>query len=170
MLKVSRELWCACLVALVSDQLSKLAVLSRFKEYQIVEVIPGFFNLTLHFNPGVAFGVFADLEAPLRGWVIGGTTMLALSLLGYLSVVQYANNRIAQFALGLILGGAAGNILDRLRLGQVVDFLDFYIGKSHWPAFNLSDSMIFIGVGILLLFGGEMKSEQKEARPEPESR
>jgi len=138
----------ACIVGL--DQLTKAMVLDSFTPGEIREVVPGFFNLTLHFNPGVAFGMFADLEDSLRVLVLTVTTVLALALVFYFLVTEYRYDRGGQFALALVLGGAMGNIIDRIRIGEVVDFLDFYIGTVHWPAFNVADSAICVGVTILI--------------------
>jgi signal peptidase II len=132
------------------DQVSKALILDSFESGEIKEIIPGLFNLTLHYNPGVAFGMFADLEDGARILVLTFTTVLALALVFYFLVTEYRYDRSGQFALALVLGGAVGNIIDRVRLGKVVDFLDFYLGTAHWPAFNVADSAICVGVSILL--------------------
>lgn len=141
----------ACLLVLIADQITKEMALSELTSDSPIEVLPGFFNLTLHFNPGVAFGLFASLQPALRSVLLLLTTFLALSCVGYFLLRDFRHDPFGQIALGFILGGAFGNIIDRLRFGHVVDFLDFYVGRYHWPAFNLADSFICIGVGLLIL-------------------
>ena len=137
-----------CVVVL--DQLSKILILNSFASGEIREIIPGFFNLTLHFNPGVAFGMFANLDDGPRILVLTFTTVLALALVLYFLMTEYRFDKHGQFALALVMGGAVGNIIDRVRIGEVVDFLDFYLGSAHWPAFNVADSAICVGVTILI--------------------
>jgi signal peptidase II len=138
------------LMVAVIDQATKLLVLALISPGQEIVVIPGFFNLTLAFNPGAAFGLFADLGPLLRKVILFGATTVALLVVGYFLLRDYISDRLGQAAIGMILGGALGNIVDRLRLGEVVDFLDFYIGQYHWPAFNFADSCICIGVVVVL--------------------
>ncbi|CAM4045747.1 signal peptidase II [Palleronia rufa] len=108
-------------------------------------VFPGF-NLVLHRNSGVSFGMFGDLP-PLA--LVG----LALAIVAWVAVLAFRSGRRSDAAgYGLIMGGALGNVADRLRLGGVTDFLDFYIGTTHWPAFNLADTAIFCGAVILLFW------------------
>jgi signal peptidase II len=144
------------LVALISigtvviDQISKRVVLSSFQPGEIRPVIDGFFNLTLTFNRGAAFGLWSGLSSGWREAVLGLTILLALGVVGYLLTRSYYQTIVAQTALAGILGGAIGNVIDRVQLGAVVDFLDFYIGSAHWPAFNIADSAICVGVFLLL--------------------
>jgi signal peptidase II len=111
-----------------------------------IEIVP-FFNLTLGFNTGVSFGMFRDLfvERPLL--LAGITVLIAAGLFGW---AMRSTERIETFALGLIAGGAVGNGVDRVRHGAVTDFLDFHVGDWHWPAFNMADVMITIGVVLLI--------------------
>ncbi len=141
------------LTVAVLDQISKYFMLSLLQPGEVLVVIPGFFNLTLHFNPGVAFGLFSGLEAGIRSAVLIATTSVAVSFVLFFLFTEYRSDRIGQSALALILGGAVGNVIDRLTVGEVVDFLDVYLGDAHWPTFNVADSAICIGVGILLLHG-----------------
>jgi signal peptidase II len=111
-----------------------------------IEILP-FFNLTLGFNTGVSFGMFRDLfeEQPL---LLAGITVVIAA--GFLVWAVRTTKRIETFALGLIAGGAVGNVVDRVRHGAVTDFLDFHVGDWHWPAFNMADVMITIGVVLLI--------------------
>ena len=139
-------------LAVVLDQLSKLMILAALQVGEVLEIIPGFFNLTLHFNKGAAFGLFAGLEDGFRQLVLGGFSKIAILMLLVFLVYEFHESKRGQFCIGLILGGALGNIIDRVYRGEVVDFLDFYIVNYHWPAFNIADSCICIGVFTLILF------------------
>jgi len=134
----------------VADQISKQVVLQNFSEYQSQPIIPGLFNLVLVFNRGAAFGIMSGLSDSYRHLALMTTTLLALGAVAYFLLHDFYRDRVAQGALGLIVGGAVGNIIDRFRFGAVVDFLDFYLGNSHWPAFNVADSAICVGVAVLL--------------------
>ncbi|MCB0352060.1 MAG: signal peptidase II [Bdellovibrionales bacterium] len=138
-------------VVVIFDQVTKHLVVSKLRLYESVEVIPDFFNITHVLNPGAAFGMLGGLESTVRQLIIFGVTVLALGVILYFLLYDYQRDRIAQAALGAILGGAIGNLLDRIQIGHVVDFLDVYVGSSHWPAFNVADSAICVGVVILLL-------------------
>ena len=135
-----------CTLVFALDRVSKDAVLERFVLGESKEVIPGFFNLTLIQNTGAAWGI-------LRGqglWL----TLLAFTALFFLLVMRRHFTYVGilpRIALGLLLGGITGNLSDRLIYGSVVDFLDFYIGTLRWPAFNVADSSICIGVGLYLI-------------------
>lgn len=135
----------------ICDQISKAIVESSIPLNAVVPVIPHFFNLTDTANPGAAFGLFSDSPAPWK------TALLVLiSVLLLLAVAAFAlKNRHLGWrpgaGLSLILGGAASNLLDRVRYGHVTDFLDFYIRTYHWYTFNLADSAIVAGAGLLIL-------------------
>ncbi|WP_428079955.1 signal peptidase II [Candidatus Pelagibacter sp.] len=110
-------------------------------------VITPFFNLVKVWNPGISFGMLQDI--PNGQWVLSG---LAIMIVAFLFVwLRKVDDRFTAIALGLIIGGALGNIIDRLRFSAVFDYLDFHAFGYHWPAFNLSDSFIFIGVLLLLI-------------------
>ncbi|MCB0333470.1 MAG: signal peptidase II [Bdellovibrionales bacterium] len=132
------------------DQWTKYLIVTSLTLGEQIEIIPGFFNLTLAYNPGAAFGMMADLPDGTRQLVLAGVTLLALCVVFYFLAKDYYHDVVAQSALGLILGGALGNIIDRVRIGVVVDFLDVYLKNYHWPSFNVADSAICIGVGILV--------------------
>lgn len=114
---------------------------------RVIEIAP-FFNLTLGFNPGVSFGMFQSLflERPL---VLASINMAMVA--GLLVWAMRTGRKADAVSLGLIAGGAAGNVLDRVRRGAVTDFLDFHLGGWHWPAFNMADLAITVGVALLLL-------------------
>lgn len=152
-------------LAIAFDQLSKLFILASFQKGEVQEVIPSFFNLTLHFNKGAAFGLFAGLEDGFRQLVLGVFSKIAILMLLVFLVYEFHESKRGQFCVGLILGGALGNIIDRIYRGEVVDFLDFYIANYHWPAFNIADSCICVGVFVLIFFeskGKEKKQIHKE--------
>lgn len=138
-------------IVVLLDQLTKIWILNNFEYGEIKEIIPGFFNLILVFNPGAAFGIFADLPTTTRRIVLGGVTFFAVILVVTLLRKEAKDDLYAQTGLYLILGGAFGNLIDRFRFDAVVDFLDVYVNTYHWPAFNVADSAITIGVGILLI-------------------
>jgi signal peptidase II len=136
-------------VVLILDQLTKFVALGRLSAGIPVSVIDGFFSLTLVMNPGLAFGMLSSTPTAWR-WVVA---LLSIGALAVLSVVGArllpAGGRVTRLALGLIFGGAVGNLIDRARFGAVVDFLDFYWRGYHWPAFNVADSAISVGVTLL---------------------
>lgn len=129
------------------DQFTKALVLAFLEPYQAVEWAP-FLSCVLVFNTGISFGLFAGETALLR-WVLIGLA-LAVSVLLTSWLYKEKRPRVAS-ALGLILGGAIGNVVDRIFRHAVVDFLDLHIGGWHWPAFNLADSAITVGV-VLYVF------------------
>ncbi len=154
-----------CIIAgvIAADQATKFWILNTFRLYDAQEVIPGFFNLVHVQNTGAAFSMLADVDSPWRHHFFLGIG--AIALVG-LTVAHYKlkqNHRLYSVALPLIAGGAAGNLVDRVRLGAVVDFLDFYIGRYHWPAFNVADSAICIGAGLFLIVN-VLETRNKEAR------
>jgi signal peptidase II len=139
-------------VVVVLDQLSKAAILGFFGErfFGGRETVTSFFNLTLTYNRGISFGLFNG-GAGLNALVFSLAAAAIVAVLVYW--LSRASSPFLAVAIGLIIGGAVGNVIDRLRLGAVVDFLDFHYGALHWPAFNLADSAICIGVGAMLLDG-----------------
>ena len=157
------SLTCTALAVVVLDQASKDLVLQNISPGEMVAVVPGIFNLTLNFNPGVAFGLFASMPEAQRQIAIGFTTVLALSVVAYLFMRDFRHDLKAQVALSLVVGGAIGNLIDRLQHGHVVDFLDFYWRSYHWPAFNLADSSICVGVTFLVLYSLLSPAPKSEA-------
>ena len=139
------------ILVLVLDQITKVLVINSFQLYESLEIIPGLFSLTYLTNKGAAFGFLAGVDAAWRHYFFLTLASVALVLLG---VAWYRMRKDHPFygpALALIAGGAMGNVIDRVRLGAVVDFLDFYIAGHHWPAFNVADSAITVGVALFLV-------------------
>ncbi|HKK52132.1 MAG TPA: signal peptidase II [Myxococcota bacterium] len=151
------------------DQLTKWLVVERFAYGERLVVIPGFFNLTHVRNPGGAFSFFAQLPDTLRQVFFLGTGVLAIVLLLVFLTRLDPRERLTPTAIGAVLGGAIGNLTDRLVYGEVIDFLDFRLwGGYVWPTFNLADCWIVVGVGILMLemfFDGDEPSAPEEAAP-----
>lgn len=137
------------LVAL--DQLTKELILSRIRLGEVVSVIPNFFNLTLVYNPGAAFGMFSGLEDTTRRLMLVIVSVLALLVVVRFMFKEARDDVVSQYALVAVLSGALGNLIDRVRFDAVVDFLDFYWKTYHWPAFNVADSAISIGVTVLMI-------------------
>jgi signal peptidase II len=139
------------IVVLVADQMTKALIVDAMRLYESWEIIPGFFNLVYVTNSGAAFSFLADINSPWRHYFflcIGAVALVGLSV-AYWKLRK--ENGLYSWALALIAGGAAGNLIDRVRFGSVIDFLDFYLGSYHWPAFNVADSAICIGVALFLL-------------------
>jgi len=138
-------------VVLVLDQLTKYVALRQLPLGIPHPVIDGLFSLTLVMNPGLAFGMLGRTPPAWR-WVIAALSVVALvALLGFARRMAPAGGALSVLALGLVLGGAVGNLIDRARFGAVVDFLDFFWRDYHWPAFNVADSGITVGVTLLAL-------------------
>lgn len=147
---------CAAVAALAADQASKAFVLANAEALATgVAVFPGF-NLIFHRNYGVTFGFFQNVP-----WWVLALVATAVVLFLVVSLIR-ATQAAEAVAYGMVIGGALGNIVDRLRFGGVADFLDFYLGTAHWPAFNLADVFVVCGVGILLIFSGREKVAASE--------
>ena len=156
----------AALCAFASDQLTKLWIVDNLAPATRIDVIEGFFAITHVRNPGAAFGLLQNLPENIRlpffAVVSGIAVVLVVSF--YRSLPPW--DRLSAAALGLILGGAVGNLVDRVARGEVVDFLHFRIwGDFTWPDFNLADSWIVVGVGLLLI---ELLASESETRPDPQ--
>ncbi len=133
------------------DQVTKALVLAYIPLHEGFAVIPGFFNLAHVRNPGGAFSFLAGGDSPMRHYLFLAAGVVALGLILYFYSQTPATHRFLKLGLALIFGGAIGNMIDRLRFNEVVDFLDFYVGKAHWPTFNIADSGVTVGVVIFLL-------------------
>ena len=137
---------------LILDQWTKSLVTDKFQLGESVSIIREFFNLTYIRNPGAAFGIFAQSHPSFRGPFFMLIPLVALVVIGTVFRKLPANSRLLSSALSLVIGGAIGNLIDRVRFGYVVDFLDFHWRYGyHFPAFNVADSAICVGVGILIL-------------------
>ena len=134
-----------------SDQLTKLWIMKSLSLYESLEIVPGFFSLTYLTNKGAAFGFLAGQTGAWRHYLFLalGTVALVVIVIAW-SRLRHAH-MLYSFSLPLIGGGALGNLIDRVRLGSVVDFLDVFIGTHHWPAFNVADACISTGITCLVL-------------------
>jgi signal peptidase II len=140
-------LWLSLAVILL-DQASKQLVESSLLVYETIPLLPHF-NLTLAYNEGAAFSFLSDQGGWQRWFFSGLAAVVSLVLVVWLGRLR--DERWLAASLSLIVGGAVGNLVDRLLFGHVIDFLDFYYGQWHWPAFNLADSAIFLGVLLMLV-------------------
>lgn len=139
------------LAVLVPDQITKHLVSDSFELWESRPVIDGFFSLTYVHNTGAAFGFLHD-HTGWQVWFFVGVAMLAMCFIIWLLLTEQTLTFMSVLGLGMIMGGAAGNnLFDRIRFGHVIDFLDFYVGDLHWPAFNVADSAITVGAGLLIL-------------------
>lgn len=137
-------------MVLVVDQITKAVILKTMPLYYSISVLPGFFSITHIHNPGGAFGFLANQNPDIRRLVFLVVSSLAMCLIFYFYNTTPRTQPMLSTGFSLIFGGAAGNLVDRIRFGSVVDFLDLYIGSYHWPAFNIADSSISIGMGIFI--------------------
>lgn len=149
-------------VLAVCDQITKLAVTAKLLPHEIVRVT-GFFNLVNVRNRGAAFGFLNDPSIDWQFWLFLGATLVAVLII--LIIVRGAKEeeRPLFAGLGCILGGAAGNLVDRIRLREVIDFLDFHYAGWHWPAFNVADMAICAGAAVTALY--MLKPQQRESAP-----
>ncbi len=137
---------------MLADQFTKTLVIQHLPLHTSFEVIPGFFNIVHVHNTGIAFSMLAGKGSGFYKFLFIG---IAIAVIVFLNIAVAKTHSIRFFdilPLGLILGGAVGNMIDRIKLGFVVDFLDFYIASYHWPAFNIADSAITVGA-ILIVIG-----------------
>lgn len=130
------------------DQITKYVIMQKLYPAEIINVVSGFFDLVYFMNTGAAFGIFNEGGA-LRTIFLIGTSAIALIVIGVL--IKQSKSPFLTFALSLIAGGAIGNLIDRLRFGSVVDFLYFHAGRWYWPAFNVADTAITVGVAFAIL-------------------
>lgn len=167
-------------VVLALDQATKAMAHAQLRGASLVEVIPGFFNLTYSRNRGGLFGYFSTLTDPWRTILLTLLPLVAIGLITMFIVRAEQTHRATRVGLGLILGGAVGNLIDRVFRGEVIDFLDVYassqgladwliktFGTAHWPTFNIADSAIVVGAGLLIL--DLFRSEPAPETTSPES-
>lgn len=147
------------------DQLTKLWVVQAIPRHSVIQVINGFFNLVHIYNRGAAFGLLSNLSTTLASLFFIFTTLIILGVLSYLYWRLSREQILAAIGYSLIISGALGNFVDRLRLGEVIDFLDFYLGRHHWPAFNVADSLICVGAGFLFLAIWRAEGEENVSDP-----
>lgn len=141
-------IWPALAIIIV-DQFTKLVVLQSLRVHESVPVINGFFNLVHVRNRGMAFGFMNRPDANFAFYFLVAASIGAIVLLLIWFIKLKENDGITTTGLSLILGGAVGNLIDRFRFREVVDFLDFYMGAYHWPAFNVADSAITVGTFLI---------------------
>lgn len=144
------EIWIAALVVLL-DQVTKAVVRQRFALHDSIEVVPGFFNLTRVHNTGAAFGMLNEADFPFKPVVLVLVASAALAGVALYAAMLPPAQWLARIGLAFVLGGAAGNLIDRLTLSYVVDFFDFYWRGWHFWAFNVADASISVGVGLMIL-------------------
>jgi len=133
------------------DQISKMYVSSVMSLHASHPVIDGFFNITYVRNPGAAFGFLSNAAPVFRSLFLIAVSAAAVVMILYFLAKNRSAAMLLTFSLSLIVGGAVGNLIDRIRFGNVVDFLDFYVASYHWPAFNAADSAISVGAVLLIL-------------------
>jgi signal peptidase II len=149
------------LVVLLLDRLTKWLVVRNIALDDSISIIPGLFRLTHLENPGAAFSLFAESSSPFKNVLLVAISVAALVVVALLLWMRRSDFNATTVALSLILGGALGNLWDRLSDGKVTDFLDFYLGVHHWPPFNVADSAIVVGA--LLLMARMLRKEKHSA-------
>jgi signal peptidase II len=140
-----------CLGILLLDQWTKCIIVQKLSLYRKVEVIHGFFNIVHVRNTGGAFGIFGGTGGGMGSILFVVVSLIAIVAIVFLFIKAKENEKILAVSFSLILSGALGNLIDRLHYGEVVDFLDFHIAAYHWPAFNVADSAICVGIGLMAL-------------------
>ena len=163
-LAARRGYFVIALAVLVLDQATKILAHAYLRPRGLVVLVPDLFNLAYSRNPGGLFGYFSDLSDPWRTGLLTLFPLVAVGMIVAFLATTGGNDRLTLLALALILGGAVGNLIDRLFRGEVVDFLDVYagaprmadwlverFGTAHWPTFNFADSAIVVGAGLLLI-------------------
>jgi len=151
---MKRKYWVillVCFLILFVDQWTKHAIQQRLVLYQKVEVIHGFFNLVHVRNTGGVFGIFGGEKGGLGSLLFVVVSLVAIGSILFLFIRLKEDEKTLSLSLSLVLSGAIGNLIDRFRYGEVVDFLDFYLFSFHWPAFNIADSAICLGIGLMAL-------------------
>ena len=137
-------------LVVLADQITKALILKYLPLHKSIPVIAGIFDITHVLNPGGAFGLMANMSVVVRTVVFLFISSLAVGLIFYFYIKIPPGHGFLAAGFALIFGGAIGNLIDRVRFGMVVDFLDFYIGQNHWPAFNIADSAITVGIFIFI--------------------
>lgn len=135
----------------LSDQVTKWLIIRHYQLGESLSVIPGFFHLTHIRNRGAVFGMFRDAGESFRFWFFCVATVPLVIVLLAIMFKLRDEQKFTFYAMALIVGGAIGNLIDRFRFGEVTDFLDFFVGRYHWPAFNVADAAISCGAVLILL-------------------
>ncbi len=148
-----KHLWLFPII-IILDQVTKVVVERTMILYQSISVLGGFFQLTYIHNAGAAFGL--NIGSPLVHTLF---SLVALGVLGWLWRTAPVDALLLRYALVVVLGGAVGNIIDRVRLGKVIDFFDFGFGDLRWPIFNVADSAVTVGVFLLIIAYGRLKED-----------
>lgn len=145
----NKYLWVGSIIGiiLVLDQITKYIVEKHIRLYDVIVVLPGFFNLTHVRNKGAAFGILSTVPGIWRSTFFIAVTLVAVGVIAIL--IRKTHERLPVAAFSLIIGGAAGNLIDRIRYGEVVDFIQWYVKSYYWPSFNVADSAISVGVALL---------------------
>lgn len=149
---------------IVLDQWTKWLVELHLPHHAAQPLIPGFLNLTHVRNTGVAFGLFAAQGVGDGSWLLTLLGIAALAAVGFYFWFAPARDRLLLVALALVVGGAVGNLIDRMASGAVTDFIDVYVGAHHWPSFNVADSAISIGIVLMALDSFRVRRHRHEAR------
>jgi len=168
---MKRKYWVllvVCSWVILVDQWTKYIVQQRLYLHRSVEVISGFFNLIHVRNAGGAFGIFGGERGGLGSLLFVVVSLVAIGAILFLFKKVREDEKTLYLSLSLVLSGAVGNLIDRLRYGEVIDFLDFHLFTYHWPAFNIADSAICIGIGLMaleLLIRDQKKRSTKSQPP-----
>lgn len=154
------------------DRATKLAIRARVSSFDVIPVIPGFFNIVHSENPGAAFGIFSDSTSEWRGILLIAVSLAVMGIIGAIlwrpSRVGMVQTTLLRTGLSLVFGGALGNLVDRVISGTVTDFLQFFFGSYEFPSFNAADSAITIGAGLLLIDLWRTRHAQPELKtPQP---
>ncbi len=139
------------LVIIIVDQITKLVVINRLRVHELVPVIDGFFNLVHVRNKGMAFGILNRPDIDYGFYLLVAASFGAIVFISVWFIKLKEIDKLTVLSLSFILGGAIGNLIDRLRFREVVDFLDCYVGSYHWPAFNVADSAITVGAFLMVI-------------------
>ncbi len=154
------------LAVLFLDQWTKGIITRTMEVHQSKTIVADVFDLTYVRNSGAAFGLFASVDSAIKAVVLNSVAVIVFLIVSAYALRSSHKSVRLQVGLALILGGAVGNLLDRVRFGYVVDFLDFSVSGHHWPAFNVADSAICIGVAVLFL---DMLGHEDEPAPRPDA-
>jgi signal peptidase II len=163
----NKYIWSGSIVGivLVLDQVTKYLVETRIRLYDVIIIVPGFFNITHVRNKGAAFGILSNLPEFWRSAFFIAVTIIAVAAI--IALILKTTDRLPVYAFSLIAGGALGNLIDRIRYGEVVDFIQWYVKSHYWPSFNVADSAITIGVVLLaieMLFGASSRVQAPIAK------